>query len=198
MVFSVTDRRVQRRKMNRMRCHEISLSNSNDTSSSIKSLQILYNKPPKNDYYDDDYSFDPLGTDNGYNNDDRIPSWSSRYDGDLISNEECSSTEDYISSSSKNKLYQQSSMKFNIALEEQQHVYAPPGKVGVAIDVIDGNPVVHKIKRGSPLEGLLQPKDIVIAIDDVDTTCMSAADVTQLMVKRMKFDRKITFVRRKY
>ena len=195
----MTDKRVQRRKMNQRRCHEISLSNANDTSSSIKSLQILYNKPPKVDYYDDDYSFDPLGTNNEYNNDERIPSWSSRYDGDLISNEECSSTEECIlSSSSRNKLYQPSSMTYNIALEEQQHVYAPPGKVGVAIDVIDGNPVVHKVKRGSPLEGLLQPKDIIIAIDDVDTTCMSAADVTQLMVKRMKFDRKITFVRRKY
>ena len=65
----------------------------------------------------------------------------------------------------------------------RQHVYAPPGKVGVAIDIQDGQPVVHKVKKGSPLEGLLQPQDIVVAIDDVDTNCMSAADVTHLMVK---------------
>ncbi|KAL3798542.1 hypothetical protein HJC23_011846 [Cyclotella cryptica] len=65
----------------------------------------------------------------------------------------------------------------------RQHVYAPPGKVGVAIDIQDGQPIVHKVKKGSPLEGLLQPKDIVVAIDDVDTNCMSAADVTHLMVK---------------
>lgn len=162
-------------------------------------MQILYNKPTNDNYYDDDYSFDPLGTNTGYNNNDyRNPSWSSRYDEDnIISNEKFSSREEYILSRNTNNLYQESSANINVALEEHQHVYAPPGKVGVAIDVIDGNPVVHKIKRGSPLEGLLQPKDIVIAIDDVDTTCMSAADVTQLMVKRMKFDRKITFVRRK-
>jgi C-terminal processing protease CtpA/Prc len=79
---------------------------------------------------------------------------------------------------------------------EYQHVFAPPGKVGVAIDVVNGNPTVHKIKRGSPLEGLLKPKDLVIAIDDVDTTSMSAADVTHLMVKRMNYRRKITFVRK--
>mmetsp|Transcript_7122 Transcript_7122/g.13048 ORF Transcript_7122/g.13048 Transcript_7122/m.13048 type:complete len:621 (+) Transcript_7122:384-2246(+) len=77
----------------------------------------------------------------------------------------------------------------------RQHVYAPPGKVGVAIDVINGQPVVHKVKKGSPLEGLLKPMDIVVAIDDVDTTCMSAADVTHLMVKRMNYRRKISVVR---
>jgi C-terminal processing protease CtpA/Prc len=66
----------------------------------------------------------------------------------------------------------------------------------VAIDVVDGSPIVHKVKSGSPLEGLLKPKDLVIAIDDVDTTRMSAADVTHLMVKRMNYRRKITFVRK--
>jgi C-terminal processing protease CtpA/Prc len=83
-----------------------------------------------------------------------------------------------------------------LAEKEYQHVFAPPGKVGVAIDVVDGNPIVHKVKSGSPLEGLLKPKDLVIAIDDVDTTKMSAADVTHLMVKRMNYRRKITFVRK--
>lgn len=70
----------------------------------------------------------------------------------------------------------------------RQHVYAPPGKVGVAIDVQDGQPVVHKVKKGSPLEGLLQPQDIIVAIDDVETNCMSAADVTHLMVKVCLYD----------
>lgn len=84
----------------------------------------------------------------------------------------------------------------NISQQDHQHVYAPPGKVGVAIDVVDGYPVVHKVKRGSPLEGLLKPNDLVMAINDVDTTRMSAADVTHLMVKRMNYQRKITFVRK--
>ena len=79
---------------------------------------------------------------------------------------------------------------------DQMIIFAPPGKIGVAIDVIQGHPIVHKIKRGSPVEGLLQPNDMVLAIDDVGTTCMSAADVTHLMVKRMNYQRKITILRR--
>jgi len=74
--------------------------------------------------------------------------------------------------------------------------YAPPGKLGVAIDSgVDGKPIVHRIKPGSPLEGFLVPMDRIVAIDDVDTTCMSAADVTHLMVKKMNQRRKISFVR---
>ena len=69
-------------------------------------------------------------------------------------------------------------------------------KIGVAIDVIHGHPCVHMVKRGSPVEGLLQPNDKVLSIDDVDTSCMSAADVTHLMVKRMNYQRKITVIRR--
>ena len=33
--------------------------------------------------------------------------------------------------------------------------YAPPGKLGVAIDTVNGQPVVHRIKEGSPLKGIL-------------------------------------------
>ena len=78
----------------------------------------------------------------------------------------------------------------------KQHVFAPPGKIGVAIDVYNGQPVVHKIRKGSPLENMLQPNDVIVAIDEEDTSCLSAADVTSMMVKRMDRVRKITYVRR--
>ena len=78
----------------------------------------------------------------------------------------------------------------------KQHVFAPPGKIGVAIDVLNGQPVVHKVRKGSPLEKMLQPNDIIMAIDDEDMSCMSAADVTSKMVRTMDRVRKITFVRR--
>ena len=78
----------------------------------------------------------------------------------------------------------------------KQHVFAPPGKIGVAIDVVNGQPVVHKVRKNSPLENMLQSNDIIMAIDDEDACGMSAADVTSLMVKRMDRVRKITFVRR--
>jgi C-terminal processing protease CtpA/Prc len=78
----------------------------------------------------------------------------------------------------------------------KQHVFVPPGKIGVAIDVLNGQPVVHKVRKGSPLEKMLQPNDIIVAIDDEDTSCLSAAHVTNMMVKGMDRVRKITYVRR--
>eukprot|EP00559_Dactyliosolen_fragilissimus_P007301 CAMPEP_0184868520 /NCGR_PEP_ID=MMETSP0580-20130426/30717_1 /TAXON_ID=1118495 /ORGANISM="Dactyliosolen fragilissimus" /LENGTH=381 /DNA_ID=CAMNT_0027369467 /DNA_START=301 /DNA_END=1443 /DNA_ORIENTATION=- len=76
----------------------------------------------------------------------------------------------------------------------QSVCYAPPGKLGVAIDTINGKPVVHRIKEGSPLYGVLRRLDVIMSIDDIDTSSMSAADVTYLMVKRMHTKRKIVFV----
>lgn len=73
--------------------------------------------------------------------------------------------------------------------------YAPPGKLGCSIDSIDGEPHVHRIKKGSPLDGILQSSDRIVAIDDVDTSGMSAADVTQLMVKKMNHMRRISYIR---
>ena len=75
--------------------------------------------------------------------------------------------------------------------------YAPPGKLGVAIDTVNGQPVVHRIKEGSPLKGMLQHKDRIVAIDGIDTRNMTAADVTHLMVKGMNRVRKISYIRSK-
>jgi hypothetical protein len=43
---------------------------------------------------------------------------------------------------------------------------------------------------------MLQPNDVIVSIDEEDTSCLSAADVTSMMVKRMDRVRKITYVRR--
>jgi len=181
----------------------------------------LYRKPQ----VDDDYSFDPLGVDNGYYGKttfdcdignggyDRQSPLSAKEQDDYCSQPR----EDTISPGNPTSLlFARSPSVVETTLETHedeipppflaqtptrqreapsQHVFAPPGKVGVAIDHVDGHPVVHQVKRGSPLEGLLQPNDRVLAIDDVDTTCMSAADVTQLMAKRMNYNRRITFAR---
>lgn len=74
-------------------------------------------------------------------------------------------------------------------------LWAPAGKLGVAIDVVDGHPIVWRIKAGSPLEGFLQKGDMIMAIDEIDTSHMSAADVTSVMVRRMRQRRKISYVR---
>lgn len=74
-------------------------------------------------------------------------------------------------------------------------LWAPAGKLGVAIDVVDGQPVVHRVKEDSPLDGFLLKGDKIVAIDETDTSRMSAADVTAVMVRRMTKRRKITYIR---
>lgn len=73
--------------------------------------------------------------------------------------------------------------------------FAPPGKLGVAIDTVNGKPVVHRVRDDSPVSGVLRKYDLIIAIDDVNTSSMTAADVTSLMAKRMGANRKITYMR---
>mmetsp|Transcript_16377 Transcript_16377/g.18370 ORF Transcript_16377/g.18370 Transcript_16377/m.18370 type:complete len:97 (+) Transcript_16377:1-291(+) len=79
--------------------------------------------------------------------------------------------------------------------EQRRECFAPAGKLGVAIDSVNGIPVVHRLKDGSPLEGTLKHMDQIVAINDVDTTGMSAADVTHLILKGMGQERKISYIR---
>ena len=165
-------------------------------------------------YDDDDYSFDPLGADNGYNG-HAIPRYYETTEGEhhhhqeeqtntggvetiAFGNESSIPTTNAFSSifHEGNTKPSSSSNHSNKSNEEEIVVYAPPGKVGVAIDVIDGQPVVHKIRNGSPLENKLLPNDIILSIDNVNTSCMSAADVTNVMVRKMNYQRKITVRRR--
>ena len=73
--------------------------------------------------------------------------------------------------------------------------FAPPGKLGVAIDTVNGQPVVHRVRSDSPLVGVLRRLDIIIGVDEVNTSTMTAADVTSLMAKRMGNTRKIIYLR---
>ena len=202
-------RREKMLKANRWRSQEI--ANSNANTSTVNSLRVLYGKQP----FDDDYSFDPLGSNveqreqvissrpsqlasakqqiqriyKGYTD---IPLQHHQDDEELAFSEwpkpsplfpgapPTSVSKSTLAYKLDDERISPETLLYNLP---RQHVYAPPGKVGVAIDIQDGQPVVHKVKKGSPLEGLLQPQDIVVAIDDVDTNCMSAADVTHLMVK---------------
>ena len=170
--------------------------------SSVKSLRVLYTNPS------DDYSFNPNSTDNGYSGHTEFDFGKKRYSTEDEETVEFGNSTSSLFSDSPS-INEMRSVVTNMQqrqrlpeaepqpepMRKPRHVYAPPGKVGVAIDVVNGHPIVHKVKRGSPLEGLLHPRDWVIAIDDVDTTSMSAADVTSLMVKRMNYNRKITVMR---
>jgi hypothetical protein len=163
----------------------------------------------------DDYSFDPLGDTDGYNT---IMSKNNREDlkhSDRNDEEILFKLDDPYSPTSTDAdnafsyvwphrtiFPAPGAVATSVSYSEEirklpwQHVFAPPGKIGVAIDVLNGQPVVHKVRKGSPLEKILQPNDVIVAIDDEDMSCMSAADVTSKMVRRMDRVRKITFARR--
>ncbi len=182
-------KRERQLKHNKWRSQEIASANA--AGPSAKSLRVLYNRPSV-----DDYSFDPFGTETPptFYKDNTSDTSSYTAENDLrLRKSNGAAREESISfepSETNSSLF-----NGNSTISSQELIYAPPGKVGVAIDVINGQPTVHKIRNGSPLEGLLQHGDIILSIDDVETSNMSAADVTHLMVKRMNYRRKISFIR---
>jgi len=72
-----------------------------------------------------------------------------------------------------------------------REINAPPGKLGVVIDTTRNGPVVHQVKVGSPLENLIHEGDKIIEIDGIDTTALSASNVTKIMARRVDESRKI-------
>jgi hypothetical protein len=75
-----------------------------------------------------------------------------------------------------------------------REVIAPPGKLGIVIDTTIQGPVVHKVNKNSPLQGILFPGDIVTAIDATDTRSMTASAITALMVQTANQQRRLTVV----
>jgi len=74
----------------------------------------------------------------------------------------------------------------------KREVYAPPGKLGVVIDSTSKGPVVHDVKVGSPLEGIVFPGDRIIAIDGEDTRTLPAVMVTKIMAAKKDQQRRMT------
>jgi len=74
----------------------------------------------------------------------------------------------------------------------QRECYAPPGKLGVIIDTTSNGPIVHEVKPGSALEGVLFSGDRIIAVDDIDTRSKTAAEVTNIMASKVNVARKIS------
>lgn len=75
-------------------------------------------------------------------------------------------------------------------------VQAPAGKLGIVIDTAKYGPIVHEIKAESPLQGMIIKGDRIIAIDDIDTTRLSATKVTKIMAGKCDVQRKLTIARK--
>ena len=80
---------------------------------------------------------------------------------------------------------------------QEYECFAPPGPLGVIIDTTSNGPMVHSIKPTSQLLGIIHSGDFVIALDDIDTSAMTAPLLTRLMAsKSQQPQRKITLLRR--
>jgi C-terminal processing protease CtpA/Prc len=65
-------------------------------------------------------------------------------------------------------------------------VFAPPGAIGIVVDTTKKGCIVHSLKKTSPMQGLINPGDLIVALDDFDVRRMSAASLTKLMAKKSK------------
>jgi len=74
-------------------------------------------------------------------------------------------------------------------------IFAPPGPLGIIIDTTPEGPMIHSLKPTSQLLGLVNPGDLIVGLDGVDTRNMTAATFTRLMAKRSQGERKITLLK---
>ena len=74
----------------------------------------------------------------------------------------------------------------------RREVIVPKGKLGVVTEDTPQGIVVHTVREGSPLEGLVFPGDLIEALDDMDVSHLSSTDLTNVMVNRSNCKRKLT------
>jgi len=73
--------------------------------------------------------------------------------------------------------------------------YAPPGALGVVIDSTPEGPMIHSLKKTSPLLGMVNRGDLIIGLDGINTRNMTAGRLTRIMAKRSQQpQRKLSFL----
>lgn len=152
-----------------------------DMNMNLATAKSLEAHPYDSQRNDDDFSFDPLVT--------VVDSYSKH--STLSSNQSNAMPSPLFEPQASNNSYTEELQSL-----QRDQIYVPPGKLGVAIDIFNGQPIVQKLRKESPITGMLQEGDILLAIDDVDCSCMTLAEVTFLMVKNMERVRRITYARR--
>lgn len=81
---------------------------------------------------------------------------------------------------------------------EVVHIFAPPGKLGIALDTPDnsGAPIVHYVKEVSPIHGKILAGDKLIAIDDEDVSYLTAVKISKILNRKSNnITRKLTILR---
>ena len=74
-------------------------------------------------------------------------------------------------------------------------VFAPSGPIGIVVDTKKNGCIVHSLKKTSPMQGLINPGDLIVALDDFDVRKLDAAALTKLMAKKsQQKERKFTLL----
>jgi hypothetical protein len=69
-------------------------------------------------------------------------------------------------------------------------VQVPAGRLGITIDTAKGSPIIYSVDSTSPVVGMLKPGDLILAIDDVDTTSMVATEIAELIAAKASHERR--------
>lgn len=74
---------------------------------------------------------------------------------------------------------------------------AGPGALGIIIDSTVNGPMIYSVKPTSQLLGTLNPGDIVVGLDNIDTSQMAAPDLTLMMARKSQQPHRTIAVLRK-
>jgi hypothetical protein len=77
----------------------------------------------------------------------------------------------------------------------KRDVVAPTGKLGIVIDSSRDGPIVCSLKDDSPLLELVFIGDLIVAVDDEDTSGLSARHLTKLLARKSGSVKKLTLQR---
>lgn len=83
----------------------------------------------------------------------------------------------------------------NTEEEDIYDVFAPPGPIGMVVDTTAKGCVVHSLRKTSSMQGLINPGDLIVALDDEDVTKLDASELTKLMARKaQQTERKFTLI----
>lgn len=93
-------------------------------------------------------------------------------------------------------LYYEDDDEASTTIQENLYdVFAPSGPIGVVVDTTRAGPIVHSLKKTSPMQGLMGPGDLIVALDGQDVRSMNAQQLTKLMAQKSKqSERKFTLM----
>ena len=88
---------------------------------------------------------------------------------------------------------------FDYEPRSTETIHAPPGALGLIIvnSSLNGSnlgPVVFSLERGSPLDGVVHPKDRILQVDSIDVSAVDCAIVTTILAERKEQEVRVLII----